>query len=193
MKWKLWIYTLLIVMILSCQKTEKKYVYVNGKNIYSEQIINPFYYGSEFHYLYENNSICCHYGSDISHSTLFHYVENISNKLLYRYSKKFHGIVKSKGLETNIILDYHVSPLKNRVKYNWRKIHIDLLNNNLLHEFKIFTTVNYISLFSVKKVTDFWINKLNEDPYYFLANESKKWVIRKVDKLGRGFELNDFE
>ena len=63
------------------------------KNIYSEQIINPFYYGSEFHYLYKNNSICCHYGSDISHSTLFHYVENISNKLLYRYSKKFHGIV----------------------------------------------------------------------------------------------------
>ncbi|MCA0931373.1 glycoside hydrolase family 5 protein [Lutimonas saemankumensis] len=37
MKWKLWFYTLLFVMILSCQKTEKKYVYVNGKNIYSEQ------------------------------------------------------------------------------------------------------------------------------------------------------------
>ncbi|WKK67115.1 glycoside hydrolase family 5 protein [Lutimonas zeaxanthinifaciens] len=37
MKWKLWFYTLLFVMILSCQKTEKKYVYVNGKDIYSEK------------------------------------------------------------------------------------------------------------------------------------------------------------
>ena len=35
--------------------------------------------------------------------------------------------------------------------------------------------------------------RADEDPYYFLSNESKKWVKRKVNKLGRGFELNDFE
>lgn len=37
MKWKPLIYTLLILMTLSCQKPEKKYVYVDGKDIYSEQ------------------------------------------------------------------------------------------------------------------------------------------------------------
>lgn len=36
MKWKPWIYLLMLLMTLSCQKEEKKYVYVDGKNIYSE-------------------------------------------------------------------------------------------------------------------------------------------------------------
>ena len=161
--------------------------------IHSENNINPFLYGSEFHYLYESNSLYCHYGSNISHSTLLHYVENISENLLYRYSKKFHGVIKDKGFTAKVVLDYHVTPLKTRVKYNWVKIHLDLLKENLIHEYKIFGDVNYISIFSVKKVSDYWIDKIKGDPFYFLDEESKKWVIPKIDQLGRGFELNDFE
>ena len=163
------------------------------ENIKSGLVINPFSFGSEFHYLYENKSVYCHYGSDISLTSILHYVENITKKDLYRYSKKFYGIVKNNSLETNVILDYQVSPLKKRIKYDWKKIHLDLLNENLLYEYKIFTDVNYITLFSVRKVCDYWTNRLNEDPYYFLAKESKKWVRKKIDALGRGFELNDFE
>ena len=37
MKPKFWIYLLFICVSLSCQKTEKKYVYVDGKNIYSPE------------------------------------------------------------------------------------------------------------------------------------------------------------
>lgn len=37
MKSKTWIYLILILMATSCQKAEKKYVYVDGKNIYSPQ------------------------------------------------------------------------------------------------------------------------------------------------------------
>ena len=48
-------------------------------------------------------------------------------------------------------------------------------------------------LFSVKEVSDYWINKLNNDPFYFVDEESKKWVIPKIEKLGRGFVLEDFE
>ena len=169
----------------------------NGKypinEIVEECTLNPFSYGLEFDYLYKNKSIYCHYGSDISHSTIIHYAENISNKLLYRYPKLFKGEVHHNGIITNIFLDYHVTPLNPRIEYDWKKIHKDLLRKNLLFEFKIFGDVNYITLFSVKNVSDYWINKLNEDPFYFLNEESKKWVLPKIDQLGRGFKLTDFE
>jgi aminoglycoside N3'-acetyltransferase len=169
----------------------------NGKypieKIYPNCVIKPFSYGSEFDYLYKTKSLHCHYGSNISHSTLFHFVENISNRLLYRYSKLFKGVVYHNGDKTNVFLDYHVSPLNPRVEYDWHKIYCDLIRKKLIFEFKIFEDVNYITLFSIKDVSDYWINKLNKDYYYFLSEESKKWVIPKINKLGRGFELNDFE
>lgn len=163
------------------------------KKIQSEEKIDPFSYGSEFHYLYKTNSLQCHYGSKFSASTLLHYVEKTSKKLLYRYSKIFSGIVINNNKTKKIFLDYHVSPMKIKVGYDWKKIYLDLLNDNLIYEFKIFNDVNYIMLFSVKEVSDYWINKLNNDPFYFVDEESKKWVIPKIEKLGRGFVLEDFE
>lgn len=169
----------------------------NGKypinKIYPKCIINPFWYGSEYDYLYKSDSLHCHYGSDICHSTLFHFVENISNKLLYRYSKIFNGVVNDRGMITKVSLDYHVSPLDPIVEYDWARIYQDLFRENLIFEFKIFNNVNYITLFSIKNVSDFWIKKLNKDPFYFLADKSKKWIIPKVNQLGRGFILSDFE
>ena len=94
---------------------------------------------------------------------------------------------------TKVSLDYHVSPLNPRVEYDWEKIYQDLLKENLIFEYKIFGNVNYITLLSIKNVSDYWINKLKNDPFYFLNEESKKWVIPKVNKLGRGFVLTDFE
>lgn len=169
----------------------------NGKypinKIHSEEKINPFWYGSEFHYLYQTNSLQCHYGSNLNCSTLIHYVEKISKKLLYRYSKIFNGIIKTGEINIEVDLDYHVTPLNPRVSYDWGKIHHDLLKENLIHEYKIYGNINYISLFLIKEVTDYWIDKIEYDPFYFLDRESKKWVILKVHQLGRGFELNDFE
>ena len=161
--------------------------------IYSSKKINPFSYNSEFHYLYQTNSLQCHYGSNLNSSTLIHYVEEISKNLLYRYSKIFNGIIKTGEINTEVVLDYHVTPLNPRVNYDWGKIHHDLLKENLIHEYKIFGNINYIIIFLVKKVTDYWIDKIEDDPFYFLDKESKKWVIPKVHQLGRGFELNDFE
>ena len=65
-------------------------------------------------------------------------------------------------------------------------------SSNLYHEVKT-QDLDYFIFFNVKNVVDFWINKLNKDPYYFLNEESRKLVIPKINKLGRGFELNDFE
>ena len=45
----------------------------------------------------------------------------------------------------------------------------------------------------MRKVLDYWQNKLEIDPLYFLNEKSKKWVMQKIEENGRGFELNDFE
>tara|TARA_B100000767_G_scaffold275756_1_gene315101 strand:+ start:5961 stop:6809 length:849 start_codon:yes stop_codon:yes gene_type:complete len=163
------------------------------EEIYPLKEINPFIYGSEFHYLYRSDSIHCHYGSDFSNSTLIHYVENISKKLLYRYSKIFNGVVYQNGITTKVFLDYHVTPLNPRVEYDWKKIQSDLINNKLMHTFYIFDSINYINLFSIKNVVDFWVDNLQIDPFYFLEEDSKNWIIPKIEEMGRGFELNDFE
>ena len=163
------------------------------KKIQSEAIIDPFSYGSEFDYLYKTNSLQCHYGSKFHASTLIHYAEKISKKLLYRYSKIFKGIIENNSIETEVSLDYHVTPLSPRVHYDWEKIYLDLFNDNLVFEFKIFNDINYVYLFSIKQVSDYWIDKLKNDPFYFIEEDSKKWVIPKIEKLGRGFVLEDFE
>ena len=69
----------------------------------------------------------------------------------------------------------------------------DLINENLLFSFKLSNNINYITLFFMRKVLDYWQNKLEIDPLYFLNEKSKKWVMQKIEENGRGFELNDFE
>ena len=48
-------------------------------------------------------------------------------------------------------------------------------------------------LISTKKLLDYWIYKLNLNPFYFLNIQSGLFAKNKVDKLGRGFILQDFE
>ena len=81
----------------------------------------------------------------------------MSNKILYRYSKKFKGIITNLGNKTNVILNYYVSPLKTPVEYDWKKIYIDLLEKKLIHPYRILNDIDYIMIFSIRKVTDFWL------------------------------------
>lgn len=161
--------------------------YVNG------DIINPFGFNSEFDYLYKTNSLYCHYGSNIGHTTLIHYVEGICGNLLYRYKKLFKGSVILDNNKIDITLNYHVRPINHILDFDIKKIYNDLDKNNLIVNFKIDNNVNYITLFSVKKVVDYWLIKLDKDPFYFLNEDSKSWLIPKVEKLGRGFLISDFE
>ena len=46
---------------------------------------------------------------------------------------------------------------------------------------------------SSQNLVDFWMEQLANDPLYLLDNQSKGWVAPMLDKLGRGFELEDFE
>ena len=38
--------------------------------------------------------------------------------------KKFSGVVIQNGIKIEVVLDYHVSPLRPRVEYDWGKIYL---------------------------------------------------------------------
>ena len=44
-----------------------------------------------------------------------------------------------------------------------------------------------------KDLVNYWLYKLNQDPLYFLDQTTKYNVSKRIDKLGRGFKLTDFE
>lgn len=157
-----------------------------------DTVINPFSHFSEFGHLYRSNSIYGFYGANLSSCTLLHFAECLSQNLLYRYPKFFKGKVILSEQEINVKLKYYVRPLNNMVIYNWGKIKFDLIHNDLYHEIKV-QNFDYFSFFNVKNVVDFWVDKINSDPYYFLEDESKKNIKLKNENLGRGFELKDFE
>ncbi len=161
-------------------------------DISENSIIDPFDKKSFFNFLNCNNSCMIHYGSSFRTTTLIHYVERISNSLGYRYDKIFKGrVINEEGLINEVSLKYHVRPLGSNLDYDWIKLEKDLIDENILKVFKQGKTK--IMYFSVKELVCYWLYKLNEDSFYFLNQESKKWVLPKLEKLGRKFQIDDFE
>jgi aminoglycoside N3'-acetyltransferase len=157
-----------------------------------DSIIDPFDQKSFFNFLNSSNSCMIHYGSSFGTTTLIHYVERISNSLNYRYDKIFNGIViNENGLINEVSLKYHVRPYGSNLDYDWTKLEKDLIEENILKVFKQGKTK--VMFFSVKELVCYWLQKLNEDSLYFLNQESKKWVLPKLEELGRKFIINDFE
>ena len=161
-------------------------------DISENSIIDPFDKKSFFNFLNCSNSCMIHYGSSFRTTTLIHYVERISNSLDYRYDKIFKGrVINEEGLINEVSLKYHVRPLGYNLDYDWIKLEKDLIDENILKVFKQGKTK--IMYFSVKELVCYWLHKLNEDSFYFLNQESKKWVLPKLEKLGRKFQIDDFE
>ncbi|WP_290824130.1 AAC(3) family N-acetyltransferase [Flavobacterium sp.] len=156
------------------------------------EIIDPFGKESSFEYLYINNGALMHYGSTFSSSTILHYIERISGNLVYRYDKIFIGnVLTNDNLLNKKIVTYHVRPLNHYFEYNWVKLEKELIENDILFEFQEDST--RILVCNIRKLVDFWIEKLNVDSLYFLDEKTKKWVEPMLDKLGRKFLISDFE
>ncbi len=154
--------------------------------------LDPFDDNSAFHLFNNHDSLIMHYGSELKHTTIIHYIERISGKLVYRYDKSFSGtIIDEKGLKYTINLKYHVRPMGYHLDYDWVKLYDDLKGNGIVFNFNEGNT--NILLIKSKELIDFWVEKLTEDSLYLLDDESKKWIVPKLNKLGRPFLLNDFE
>lgn len=158
----------------------------------NNSIIDPFGLESNFNYLYENKAWLMHYGSSFSSSTILHYAERISQKMTYRYDKFFKGsILNLENEKSEVMLKYHVRPFGRHLGYDWNKIEKDLFKEDILIEFEEEKTK--VLLCKINKLIDFWIFRLNVDPYYLIDEESKLWIVPQIDKLGRSFLITDFE
>ncbi len=166
----------------------------NGKEpkLSENNNIDPFGKDSSFDYLYKNNGALMQYGASFNSSTILHYVERISGNLVYRYDKIFTGNVITKdNLIEKKIVNYHVIPLNRYFEYDWNKLENELIENNILCKFEKDNTC--ILICNIKKLVDFWLDKLNYNYLYLLNGKTKEWVEPMLDKLGRPFLINDFE
>lgn len=157
----------------------------------TDSLIDPFDKYSFFNYLYDNNDTILHYGSPFSSTTFLHYIERKSGLLSYRYDKIFEGKIIYKDRVKPVKFLYHVRPMDEYLSYDNIKIQNDLISNGIM--FSILDGRTSIMISNLKDMCDFIMDKIKTDPFYLLDDESKKWVIPKVNKLGRGFKLSDFE
>jgi aminoglycoside N3'-acetyltransferase len=153
--------------------------------------IDPFGFNSTFDFLFNNNSYLLHYGSSFNTSTIIHYIERISGKLSYRYDKQFSIEIVDDQTIKNVRFNYHVRPLNYNLVYDWIKLETDLKSDNLLNEYKNGRT--QILGVKINDLVKYWLDKLNEDPLYFLDQTTKYNVSKKLDELGGKFELKHFE
>ena len=163
----------------------------NYINIENNDIVDPFGFNSTFDFLKKNHSFLLHYGSGFDSSTIIHYVERLSGKLVYRYDKEFSIDIVDRGIIKTVKFNYHVRPLFFNLKYDWFKLEKDLKSNNLLQEFKSGRT--QILGVKIDDLVDYWLEKLDQDPLYFLDAPTKVNVLKKLDELGTKFELKNFE
>ena len=91
---------------------------------------------------------------------------------------------------TQISLTYLVRPLSMRLEYNWRKIS-ELLNDAKI-SFKNHRFGDY-EIYSANDLTEFMLAKYAEDIFWTLTDGSRIESQRKLDELGRGFRIEDFE
>lgn len=162
--------------------------YINFEN---NDIVDPFGVNSTFDFFNKNNTYLLHYGSNFNSSTIIHYVERVSGKLVYRYDKEFMIDIKSNRFSKTVKFNYHVRPLFFDLNYDWIKLEKDLKSQNLLQDYKSSRT--QILGVKIDQLVEFWLEKLEVDPLYFLDKTTRKNVVKKLDEIGTKFELKHFE
>jgi aminoglycoside 3-N-acetyltransferase len=151
--------------------------------------VNPFDLEGEFAELRNRNGSITFFGASIESLTFIHFIEKLAG-IPYRYEKCFRGQMKLGNQIKQISLDYSVRPLGLHLEYNWRKIS-ELLSNAKI-SFKNHGFGDY-EIYNANNLTEFMITKYAEDIFWTLTDDSKIESQKKLDELGRGFRIEDFE
>lgn len=153
--------------------------------------IDPFDNDSLFGVLTRLRGSILWYGAPMSSSTIIHHAERVSGGPLYRYDKLFPGaVVGTSGEAKHVTLRYHVRPWGQTLEYDWHRLESDLRAVGLISEIEQSAFVNIVI---AADLVNFWMGRLRDDPLYLLDAQSREWVSRKLDVLGRRFQLGDFE
>ena len=158
----------------------------------SSSEIDPFGVKSVYNHLIETDAVDLSYGASNSSSNIIHYAERQSGGPLYRYDKVFPGkVIFPDGSTKAVKLLYHVRPWEMGLEYDHSRMLADLVDAGVCDVWMP-GPLQFIAA-SARLLVKFWTERLAEDSLYMLDQPTRRWVEPMLDKLGRRFELEDFE
>lgn len=155
-----------------------------------KKVYRPFDQDSEMSILLQKNCEVIFLGAPIRSFTFLHFIEE-EKDIGYRYVKRFVGQIKIKHELYETALEWKVRPAGNKLNYDWDKITQEVMSTGILRRFDTFGKHSYIM--SLSNFCEVIGKKIDEDQYYLLDSETRKWVEPKIRELQRPFKLNDFE
>ena len=157
-----------------------------------EDIFYPFGTHSAFEQLLTQDGQLLFYGAKYRTNTYGHYLEHLGNNLHYRYAKRFSGQLVTKDNKSQpVSVEYHCRPQGRSMDYGFDRVLGDLHREGIA---KVLSSENSpVILIHGKSMADYCLARFKNDPYYLLDEETRNWVVEKVQQLGRPFCLSDFE
>ncbi len=153
--------------------------------------VDPFGSDSMFGDLVKLSGTLVWYGAPISSATIVHHALRVARRAIYRYDKVFEGRILDESHQPQVIsLRYHVRPHGRALRYDWSRIAADVRNAGILREL---SNEHGVVWAPASELVSFWVECLHNDALYFLNSEAVEWVSEALNRLGRPFELDDFE
>ena len=154
--------------------------------------IDPFGESSPFARFARQDGVVFFYGANVNTATIMHYAERVEGGPAYRYDKLFPGhVTLAGGSVRDVTLRYHVRPWESGLDYDHDRNQSDLMDAGVLRSWQS-GPVRYLAA-SAKDLVSFWVGRLADDPVCLLDDQSRLWVEPMLERLGRRFELEDFE
>jgi aminoglycoside N3'-acetyltransferase len=131
------------------------------------------------------------YGAGLEAVSLIHYLEKQCH-VPYRYEKIFSGeIINENHSRSGIRVSHIVRPAAYDVAYDWHKLSAELMEHNLLVD--LGDKRSRLFVLDAAGTFEFWSTQLLKDPFYLIDSSTKEWALPLYHKLGRPFNISDFE
>lgn len=153
-------------------------------------VVDPFDSSSAFALVGALNGSIAWYGASLSSATLLHHTERAAGGPVYRYDKSFRGVVTHQGKATPVSLIYHVRPMGQHLDYDWPRLEREMIEVGVVRKIGDREHAHWAP---AQQLIEFWVARQREDPLALLDQESRTWVERRLQALGRPFVLEDFE
>jgi acyl carrier protein/aminoglycoside N3'-acetyltransferase/catechol 2,3-dioxygenase-like lactoylglutathione lyase family enzyme len=133
------------------------------------------------------------YGTGVEILTLVHHAEWLAGGVPYRYNKLFAGtLVDWNGEHRSIDYLLHVRPWERYLDYDWAGIEQLLIDAGVIHHIVPAVPVCGFLLDAAGAVAAL-TEAIKYAPLCLLDAASREWVEPELSRLGRRFELADFE
>jgi len=149
--------------------------------------LNPFGAESLFEMLDKEYGQIALVGVGCRSLTFLHYVEELAG-ISYRYQKTFSGKIKVEGKWEVTESSWHVRPKGVGLEYDFDKIQSLLIDKGVLRQIH-----PQVLLGNASEIRHELLHVMSKDPLWLLDKVTRKNVGRELDRLGRNFQLEDFE